>query len=87
VYYEGWKPESTPVKPRSRDIFLTRVGVEMSPEIVWGMDEAVSTVFSFLSHHVSAGEMRMYAQACLPTCGVFGHDQAGTAGGDQHLAE
>jgi uncharacterized protein (DUF2267 family) len=57
VYYEGWKPEATPVKPRSRDAFLTRVGVEMAPEIVWGMDEVVATVFAFLSQHVSAGEI------------------------------
>jgi uncharacterized protein (DUF2267 family) len=57
VYYEGWKPHATPAKPRSRDAFLTRIGVEMSPEVVWALDDAVSTVFAFLSRHVSAGEI------------------------------
>jgi uncharacterized protein (DUF2267 family) len=57
VYYEGWKPHTTLVKPRSRDAFLTRIGVEMSPDIVWAIDDAVSTVFVFLSHRVSAGEI------------------------------
>jgi uncharacterized protein (DUF2267 family) len=57
AYYEGWRPHATPVKPHSRDAFLTRIGVEMSPEIVWAVDDAVSTVFAFLSRQVSAGEI------------------------------
>jgi uncharacterized protein (DUF2267 family) len=57
IYYEGWKPHSTPAKPHSCDAFLTRIGLEMSPETVWAIDDATSIVFSFLSRHVSAGEI------------------------------
>lgn len=57
LYYEAWKLQMTPVKPRSRDDFLIRIGVEMSPEVVGNIDIAVSTVFKFLSQRISAGEI------------------------------
>jgi uncharacterized protein (DUF2267 family) len=57
LYYESWKLNSASVKPRGRDEFLIRVGIEMSPEIIGNIDVAVATVFKFLSQRISAGEI------------------------------
>jgi len=58
VYYEGWRPASTPTKERSLDEFLAKL-----PERMGGMTEvapeaAVSSVFKVLHHHVTQGEIR-----------------------------
>jgi uncharacterized protein (DUF2267 family) len=57
LYYESWRPLSTPAKPRSRDDFLIRVGIEMSPDAIGNIDVVVSTVFKFLSQRISGGEI------------------------------
>jgi uncharacterized protein (DUF2267 family) len=57
LYYESWRPLSTPAKSRSRDDFLIRVGIEMSPDVIGNIDGVVSTVFRFLSQRISGGEI------------------------------
>ena len=57
LYYEGWKPQNSPVRQRSRDHFLIRVGTEMAPDLVFEIEEAVAAVFAFLTRNISTGEI------------------------------
>lgn len=59
VYYEGWDPSRTPVRDRSRDTFLERVGSAFERAKPSGIypEPAARAVFSVLARHVSAGEI------------------------------
>ena len=57
VYYEHWRPATTPVKQRSKAEFLARVDHAFVGDPILYTAEAVSIVFQFLSGKVSAGEI------------------------------
>ncbi len=57
VYYEHWRPATTPVKQRSKADFLARVDHAFVGDPILYTAEAVSIVFQFLSGKVSAGEI------------------------------
>jgi uncharacterized protein (DUF2267 family) len=57
VYYEHWRPATTPVKHRSRADFVARINHAFVSDPILYADEAISTVFQFLSTKVSAGEI------------------------------
>lgn len=57
VYYEHWRPGTTPVKHRHRDDFVARVaGAFANDPLVFG-GEAIGAVFELLSDKLSAGEI------------------------------
>jgi uncharacterized protein (DUF2267 family) len=51
-------PQHKPEHPRNRDGFLTRIGSDMAPDVVFEIEDAVSIVFAPLARHVSAGEIK-----------------------------
>jgi uncharacterized protein (DUF2267 family) len=56
LYYEGWVPSRTPVKERSRELFLAHIASEFSdPEIY--PESLVWAVLSVLQRHVTRGEI------------------------------
>jgi uncharacterized protein (DUF2267 family) len=57
VYYEHWRPATTPVQQRSKADFLDRVDQAFAKDPVVFPEEAVSIAFRFLSSKVSAGEI------------------------------
>jgi uncharacterized protein (DUF2267 family) len=58
LYYESWRPQHKSEHPRNRDGFLTRIGSDMAPDVVFEIEDAVSIVFALLARHVSAGEIK-----------------------------
>jgi uncharacterized protein (DUF2267 family) len=57
VYYEHWRPGTTPVKQRSKADFLARVDQAFAGEPMQYTAEAVSIAFQFLSTKIAAGEI------------------------------
>jgi uncharacterized protein (DUF2267 family) len=57
AYYEQWRPATTPVKKRGKDDFLARIDDEFRRDPLITTDEAVATVFSFLSDKITGGEI------------------------------
>lgn len=57
VFYAGWDPSGTPVKPRSKAAFLERVDARFRKRPLEDTERAVSAVFDLLSRHVSEGEI------------------------------
>jgi uncharacterized protein (DUF2267 family) len=56
VFYEGWNPARTPVKPRNKSDFLARVQSHFAKEPLDDPERAVAAVFDLLRRHVSRGE-------------------------------
>lgn len=56
VFYDGWVPSKTPVKPRNKSDLLTRVETRFQKEPLEDPERAVSAVFDLLRRHVSWGE-------------------------------
>ena len=57
VYYDQWRPATTPTKDRSKETFLARVNREFGNDPIDDTAVAVSAVFRLLSDKVSAGEI------------------------------
>lgn len=57
VYYEHWRPSTTPVKARSKADFLARIDHAFVGEMMFPLDQAVTVVFELLSSRVDAGEI------------------------------
>lgn len=57
VYYEHWRPATTPVKQRSKADFLARVDHAFVGDPIAYTAEAVSIAFQFLSTKIAAGEI------------------------------
>ena len=57
AYYEQWRPATTPVKKRGKADFLARIDDEFRRDPLITTDEAVATVFDFLSDKISGGEI------------------------------
>ncbi|HXV24317.1 MAG TPA: DUF2267 domain-containing protein [Alphaproteobacteria bacterium] len=65
VYFEGWRPSSTPRRERTQEEFLNIVGEQMHGIRPASPMEGARAVFSVLSKHVSAGEIAQ-VKAMLP---------------------
>jgi uncharacterized protein (DUF2267 family) len=57
VYYEHWRPATTPVRERERSAFLARIDHAFKTDPIDDTPEAVSQVFAFLSGKIGAGEV------------------------------
>ena len=57
VYYEHWRPATTPVKQRSKDDFMARIDRAFKDDPIIFTPEALSTAFAVLSNKISAGEI------------------------------
>lgn len=57
VYYEHWRPATTPVTHRSRADFLARIEHAFADDPIIHTPEAVSIAFQFLSTKIGAGEI------------------------------
>ena len=57
VYYEQWRPATTPVKPRSKSDFLGRIDHAFVDDPILHTEDAVRITFRFLSTKIAAGEI------------------------------
>ena len=57
VYYEHWRPATTPVKHRSKADLLARIDHAFVGDPILHTEEAVSIALQFLSTKISAGEI------------------------------
>jgi uncharacterized protein (DUF2267 family) len=57
VYYEHWRPATTPVKKRSKADFIARVDGAFKTDPIMFTPEAVSTLFALLSEKLTPGEI------------------------------
>ena len=57
VYYEQWRPATTPVKPRSKSDFLGRMDHAFVGDPILHTEDAVRITFRFLSTKIAAGEI------------------------------
>lgn len=78
LYYEGWNPSKTPVRDRSRDAFLERVGSAFERAAPAGMypEPAVRAVLKVLTGHISAGEMDQVRGSMTKDIQALWDDQA-----------
>lgn len=63
VYYEGWVPSRTPVKPRNKSDLLDRVNARFGKDPLEDPERAVAAVFDLLRRHISEGEFDQVRQA------------------------
>jgi uncharacterized protein (DUF2267 family) len=57
IYFEGWKPQESPVWERKKSDFVERVTKELLPDIAYDPEVAIATVFRLLDRHISHGEI------------------------------
>lgn len=57
VYYEQWRPATTPVKERSKADFLARVERDFYNDPLSDSSKAVAAVFSLLNRKITGGEV------------------------------
>jgi uncharacterized protein (DUF2267 family) len=57
VYYEGWRPSTTPVTARSKSDFLHRVQRDFKRDPLEEPAEEIPQVFQLLSDNISSGEI------------------------------
>jgi len=57
VYYEHWRPNRTPVKPRKKAEFLARIADAFRNDPISSTSNAVTAVFELLSDKIAAGEI------------------------------
>ena len=57
VYYEQWRPATTPFKPRSKSDFLGRIDHAFVGDPILHTEDAVRITFRFLSTKIAAGEI------------------------------
>jgi uncharacterized protein (DUF2267 family) len=63
VYYEQWRPASTPVKARSLSDFEARIERELAPDMIDDTQRTIRIVFTLLSRKISPGEIKDVKQA------------------------
>jgi uncharacterized protein (DUF2267 family) len=66
VYYDQWRPQTTPVKERDKKSFLSRIDRDFFNDPIEDLEKAVTAVFLLLSSKVTAGEIADVRQA-LPS--------------------
>ena len=57
VYYEHWRPATTPTKKRSKADFIARIDAAFRTDPILFSPEAVTAVFELLSGKIAAGEI------------------------------
>jgi uncharacterized protein (DUF2267 family) len=57
VFYEGWRPATTPVKVRDRRTFVERIARGFGPDQLDDPDEAVAAVFDVITDKITADEI------------------------------
>jgi uncharacterized protein (DUF2267 family) len=57
VYYEHWRPATTPVRERHKENFIARVDHAFRTDPIIFTPKAVSAVFELLSEKIGAGEI------------------------------
>ena len=57
VYYEHWRPSTTPVKQRSKTDFVARIDHAFKTDPIIFTPEAVAAVFALLADKITAGEI------------------------------
>lgn len=62
IYYEGWNPSKTPVRPRGKADFLKRVTLRMPGQPITDPEHSVAAVFRLLRNRISAGEFDRIAR-------------------------
>lgn len=63
IFYDGWNPSKTPVKPRNKSDFIARVEGPFVKEPLDDPERAISAVFDLLRRHVSMGEIDQVSHA------------------------
>jgi uncharacterized protein (DUF2267 family) len=63
VYYEQWRPVTTPIKSRDKESFLARIDREFKNDPIDNTGEAVTQVFRLLAAKVTGGEIADVRQA------------------------
>ncbi|PWJ20571.1 DUF2267 domain-containing protein [Jannaschia seohaensis] len=63
MFYEGWDPSRTPVKPRSKTDLLKRIEARFETDPMEDPERAVAAVFDLLRRHVSWGEIQQVKNA------------------------
>lgn len=63
IFYSGWNPSATPVKPRSKEAFLDRVSGRFQKVPLEDAERAVAAVFDLLRRKVSHGEIQQVGHA------------------------
>ena len=63
IYYEGWKPSTTPKKQRSVEAFLE--GIQPLPTLKGEIsaEQVLRSIFLMLNHRISEGEIANVRQA------------------------
>lgn len=57
IYYDQWRPATTPVKERSKADFLARIERDFYNDPLSDSSKAVTAVFSLLNHKITGGEV------------------------------
>lgn len=57
VYYEHWRPATTPVKNRHKADFIARIDSVFRTDPIMFTSDAVTAVFELLSAKIAAGEI------------------------------
>jgi uncharacterized protein (DUF2267 family) len=63
VYYEHWRPATTPVKKRSKADFIARIDTAFKADPIGFTPDAISAVFELLSDKITAGEIQQVHHA------------------------
>jgi len=63
VYYEHWRPATTPVKHRSKADFLARIADAFQNDPIVLASQAITAVFELLSDRIAAGEIEKVRHA------------------------
>lgn len=63
VYYEHWRPATTPAKKRSKADFIARIDNAFRADPIAATADAVSAVFALLSDKITAGEIKQVHHA------------------------
>ncbi len=63
IYYTGWDPSKTPVRPRNKADFLKRVSEKFRKRPLENPEAAVVAVFDLLRRKVSMGEIEQVSNA------------------------
>ncbi len=63
VYFDGWDPSQTPVKPRNKADLLKRVEARFQKTPLEDPERSIAAVFDLLRRHISWGELQHVKQA------------------------
>jgi len=57
LYFDGWKPQDTPVTERKKEDFVARIENDLKQDMPNNADAAIRAVFRLLDRHISHGEI------------------------------